>query len=150
MDKKIFEPMAKEIVENVKEGNFVLEVNRNTKKEKTTTYYDTIYSISGEALNYSDDGDLNVLDKTGKIIGHINHKALTKNYDVLSVSINGEYVAGFDLNAHNEHIMELEEKRDKLENLINSLPPEEQDEINRLIEEKFGNKTEEPVQDSVE
>ena len=152
MDKKVFEPMAIEIVESINgtEGNFVLEVNRNTKKDKTTSYYDTIYSISGEALKYSDDGDLNVLDGTGKIVGHINHKAMTKNYDVLSISINGEYVGGFDLNAHNEYIMDLEEKRDELEKLISNLPPEEREEVNKLIEEKFGNKSEAEVQDSVE
>lgn len=149
MDIKIFEPMAKEIVESVKgkEGNFVIEVNRNTKKDKATTYYDTIYSITGEALNYADNGDLNVLDGKGQIIGHINHKALIKNSDVLSISINGEYIGGFDLNTHNEYIMELEEKRDKLEQLINNLPPEEREEVNRLIEEKFGNKTEEAVEE---
>ena len=144
MDIKVFEPMALGIVNSVEnlDGTFVLEVNRNTKKDKETTYYDTIYSISGTALNYSDNGDLNVLDQKGEIIGHINNKALIKNSDVLSISINGEYVGGFDLNAHNEYIMELEEKREQLEQLINNLPPEERAEVNRLIEEKFGNKTE--------
>jgi hypothetical protein len=137
MEKKLFEEMSKEIVESAvgKTGSICVEVNRNSKKDKENTYYDTIYSVYGSKVECSEDGDeLTVLDGNGRIRGHIHHKALTKNYDVLSLSCNGEYIGGFDMDKHNEKVMEKEQREKELLEMINDLDGENRQKIEEFID----------------
>lgn len=136
MKKDIFEEMAKDVVESCKgkEGNLCLEVNRNTKQDKETSFYETVACVYCDKLAYSEDGELQGFDKQGKIIGSISHKILTKNYDVLSVSQNGVYIGGFDMDTHTESVVEYEKNLEKLNSIIESMNDDERKELEAFLE----------------
>lgn len=149
MDSKVFEEMANNIVESIVglDGEFTVEVCRNSKKDKQMNYYETIGTIVGNSIEYTD-GELQVKNEVGKITGSITHKLLVKNYDVMTVYHNGSIVGGFDVDTHNENVKDLIEKKEFLIEQLLNLPEDKREAaINNLIDSGIMTKAEETESD---
>ena len=152
MEKKYFEELAQNIVESTKDvdGEIIVEVCRNSKKDKQMNYYESITTIVGNVVEYTEDGELQTKNSSGKITGSISHKALTKNYDVLTASCNGEFLGGYDVDLHNENVKDLVEKKEFLvEQILNLSEEQREAAILHLVEMGVMAKVEE-TEDDVE